>query len=144
MSNVVQGVLNVTGRVFLSLIFLLAAVGNKIPNFEQVADYMASEGVPAPQVLLAGAIVFLIAGSGSLILGLRPRIGAVLLTIFLILATYYFHDFWNIPADKPAEIQQQTIQFFKNLALIGGMLLVMANGVGTWTVDALLAKRRVA
>lgn len=144
MSNAVQGLLSVSGRVLLSAIFFLSAVGNKIPNFNAIAGYMGSEGVPAPQVLLAGAIVFLIAGSTSLVLGLRPRIGAGLLTVFLVLATYYFHDFWNIPAENAQQVQEQTIQFMKNTALIGAMLLVVANGVGGWTLDALLARQKVA
>lgn len=144
MSNAVQGLLSVSGRVLLSAIFFLSAVGNKIPSFNAIAGYMGSEGVPAPQVMLAGAIVFLIAGSASLVLGFRPRIGAGLLTVFLVLATYYFHDFWNIPAENAQQVQEQTIQFMKNTALIGAMLLVMANGVGAWTLDALLARQKTA
>ena len=62
---------------------------------------MAAEGVPAPQFMLAGAIVFLIAGSLSVILGYKARIGAALLLVFLVLATYYFHDFWNARAARP-------------------------------------------
>lgn len=139
-----QGVLSVAGRVLLSAIFFLSAVGNKIPNFHAIAGYMGSEGVPAPQFLLAGAIAFLVAGSASLVLGFRPRVGALLLAVFLGLATYYFHDFWNIPAENAQQIQEQTIQFLKNTALIGAMLLVMANGVGVWTLDALLARQKAA
>lgn len=144
MSNAVRGLLSVSGRVLLAAIFFLSAVGNKIPNFNAIAGSMASEGVPAPQVLLAGAIAFLIAGSASLVLGFRPRIGAGLLAAFLVLATYYFHDFWNIPAENAQQIQEQTIQFMKNTALIGAMLLVMANGVGVWTLDALLARQKAS
>lgn len=139
-----QGVLSVAGRVLLSAIFFLSAVGNKIPNFQAIAGYMGSEGVPAPQFLLVGAIAFLLAGSASLILGFRPRVGALLLAVFLGLATYYFHDFWNIPAENAEQIQEQTIQFLKNTALIGAMLLVMANGVGAWTLDAVLARQKAA
>ncbi|MEZ6046632.1 MAG: DoxX family protein [Planctomycetaceae bacterium] len=83
-------------RIMISTIFLMSAVGNKIPKFNDVASYMAAEGVPMPKFLLAGAILFLIVGSLSLILGFKARIGAGLLLIFLVLATYYFHDFWTI------------------------------------------------
>ena len=58
--------LNLLGRLFLITIFLMSAVGNKIPKFGPTAEYMAAEGVPAPKLLLAGAIVFLIAGSLSI------------------------------------------------------------------------------
>ena len=133
MPRTLQGIVAVLGRILLCTIFLMSAVGNKIPNFQAVAGYMAKEGVPAPQVMLAGAIVFLIAGSLSIILGYRARIGAALLLVFLVLATYYFHDFWTL-SDPQAE-QEQMIQFMKNLGLMGAMLLVIANGTGPMSLD---------
>ena len=133
MPRTVQGIVAVLGRVLLCTIFLLAAVGNKIPHFQDVAGLMAKEGVPAPQVMLAGAIAFLIAGSLSVILGYKARIGAALLLAFLVLATYYFHDFWTF--SDPKARQEQTIQFMKNLGLMGAMLLVIANGTGPMSLD---------
>jgi putative oxidoreductase len=83
--------------------------------------------------MLAGAIVFLIAGSLSVILGFKTRIGAGLLLVFLVLATYFFHDFWTL---EDAQAQQaQMIQFMKNLALMGTMLFLMANGPGQMSLD---------
>jgi len=76
MNHTGRVVLSVAGRVMLALIFLMSAVGNKIPNFSGVAGYMGSVGVPAPQIMLAGAIVFLIVGSLSVITGYRIEIGA--------------------------------------------------------------------
>ena len=128
-----RGMLTVTGRFLLSLIFLMSAVGNKIPNFSEVVSAMSSEGVPAPRLLLTGAIGFLIAGGLSVILGYRARSGALLLLVFLVLATYYFHDFWTF--EDVAEQKQQMIQFMKNLALMGALLLIVANGAGPYSVD---------
>lgn len=133
MNSTTNGVLTVAARVMMSLIFLMSAVGNKIPNFEGVSQYMAGEGVPAAKLLLAGAIVFLLVGSASVILGYQARIGAALLLVFLVAATYYFHDFWTF-ADAAAR-QQQTIQFMKNLGLMGAMLFIIANGAGPWSLD---------
>jgi putative oxidoreductase len=133
MPRAIQGILAVIGRVMLCTIFLLSAVGNKIPNFGAVASVMEKEAVPAPQVLLAGAIVFLIAGSLSIILGFKARIGAALLLIFLVLATYYFHDFWTVT--DPQVKQDQMIQFMKNLGLMGAMVLIIANGTGPMSLD---------
>lgn len=133
MNPTTNGVLTVAARVMMSLIFLMSAVGNKIPNFDGVSQYMAGEGVPAPKLLLAGAIAFLLVGSISLILGYQARIGAALLLVFLVAATYYFHDFWTF--DDAAARQQQTIQFMKNLGLMGAMLFVIANGAGPWSLD---------
>ena len=69
-------------------------MGNKIPHFQDVAGVMAKVGVPAPQLMLSGAISFLIIGSVSVVLGFKARWGASLLLVFLVLATYYFHAFW--------------------------------------------------
>lgn len=134
MNDQVKGGLNVVGRIMLATIFLMSAVGNKIPNFGDVVTYMTSEGVPAAQVMLAGAIVFLIAGSLSIILGFKARIGAGLLIVFLALATYYFHDFWTLDPDSQ-DFQMQMIQFMKNLGLAGAMVMVVANGSGPWSLD---------
>jgi putative oxidoreductase len=132
-----QGITSVMGRVLLSGIFLLSAVGNKIPNFDAVAGHMESAGVPAPRLMLAGAIAFLIVGSASLVLGLWARIGAGLLLVFLVLATYYFHNFWALEGQ---EAQMQQIQFMKNLSMMGALLFVMANGPGRWSADAVLGR----
>jgi putative oxidoreductase len=127
-----QGIVSVVGRVLLSGIFLLSAVGNKIPNYHEVAKVMESVGIPSPQLMLAGAIAFLIVGSASLTLGLWARIGASLLLVFLVLATYYFHAFWKLEGQ---EAQMQQIQFMKNVALMGAMLFVVANGPGKMSLD---------
>lgn len=132
--DAIRGPLTLAGRVMLSVIFLMSAVGNKIPNFSQVAGYMESVGVPAAKVMLAGAIVFLLVGGVSLVVGYKARLGATLLLVFLVLATYFFHNFWAFDPETP-EFQNQMIQFMKNLALMGAMLMVMANGAGPWSID---------
>lgn len=135
MHNAMQGLLSVAGRVSLAAIFLLSAVGNKIPNFDKVAEVMGQVGVPAPRLMLAGAIAFLLVGGASVVLGLYARFGAALLLAFLALATYYFHGFWRLE-DAQAQ-QEQTIQFMKNLSMAGAMLFIIANGAGAWSVDAM-------
>ncbi len=95
---------------------------------------MASAGVPLPTVALAGAIVFLLVGSVSVAIGYRARFGALLLLLFLIPATYYFHAPWR--AATPGEATQQMIHLLKNLGLMGAMLLIMATGPGPGSLDA--------
>lgn len=130
--------LNILGRFFLVLIFLMSAIGNKIPNFSGTVQYMESEGVPVPGLLLAGAILFLIVGALSILVGFKAKIGAALLLVFLILATYWFHDFWTF---EDAQIRQtQTIAFMKNLALMGAMLMIIAGGSGAGSLDRRISK----
>jgi len=134
MANALQGIVSVAGRVLLAAIFLSAAAGNKIPNFNSVAEVMGKVGMPAPRLMLVGAIAFLLVGGALVVLGLYARFGAALLLAFLALATYYFHGFWRLE-DAQAQ-QEQTIQFMKNLSMAGAMLFIIANGPGAWSVDA--------
>ncbi len=133
MNPFLQALLTVIGRILLCTIFFMSAVGNKIPSFNHVAGYMSAEGVPAAKVMLAGAIAFLLTGSLSVIFGYRARVGATLLLIFLVLATYFFHDFWTL--EDPGARQQQMIDFMKNMALMGAMLMIMATGSGPLSLD---------
>jgi putative oxidoreductase len=140
MFQALQGPLTVLGRLLLAAIFFMAAAGNKIPHFDAVAKVMESVGMPAPQLMLVGAIVFLLAGSLSLIAGYKARFGAALLLTFLVLASYYFHAFWKLEGQAQ---QEQMVQFMKNLSIMGAMLFVIANGPGPMSLDSWLAKRTV-
>jgi putative oxidoreductase len=141
MSQVFRGPLTVLSRLLLSTIFFMAAVGNKIPHFSDVAKVMESMGVPAPQLMLVGAIVFLIVGSLSVIVGYKARFGAVLLLTFLVLASYYFHPFWKLEGQAQ---QDQMIHFMKNLSMMGAMLFIVANGSGPMSLDSRSHKRVTA
>jgi putative oxidoreductase len=136
--SALQGSVTVLGRVLLGSIFFMAAVGNKIPHFSQTAKVMGDVGVPAPEFMLVGAIVFLVAGSLSVILGYKARIGAVLLLTFLVLASYFFHPFWKLEGQAQ---QEQMIHFMKNLSMMGAMLFIAANGSGPLSLENVLHKR---
>ena len=124
-------------RFFLVVIFLGSGV-NKITNTPGTIEAMTGVGIPAPGLLVYGAIAFLLVGGLSVLLGAWTRIGTALLMIFLAMATYYFHDFWNAAEDAK---QMQTIAFLKNLALLGGLLFLFANGPGPVSIDAWRATR---
>jgi putative oxidoreductase len=134
------GIINLLGRTLLASVFLLTALVSKIPEFHHVAEQMTQEGVPFPKVMLIGAILFLLAGSLSLIIGFKARIGAILLLIFTILGTYYFHHFWTFT--EPEQIQEQLKSFMKNLSIIGGLLMIIANGPGAFSFDSKHSERK--
>jgi putative oxidoreductase len=137
------GVLALIGRLMLVAIFVLSAVGQKIPKFSETAAYMGLEGVPMPKVMLVGAIAFLIVGGLSVGIGFKARIGATLLLVFLLLATYFFHDFWT--QIDPMLKQEQMIQFMKNASMMGAMLIIIAHGPGLMSIDGrMTAARRSA
>ena len=129
-----QAALSILGRIMLCTIFLMSAVGKKIPNFAGVVDYMKANNLTwMPELLLGGAIVFLLIGSALVVLGYQARIGAMLLLVFLVLATYFFHDFWDPRHGQMTEMQ--TIQFMKNLGLAGAMVFIIANGSGAGSLE---------
>jgi putative oxidoreductase len=136
----VQGLVTLLGRLMLVSIFLVSAVGNHVPQFKATVDYMASEGVPQPRLALFGAIALLLLGSLSVIPGAWTRIGAAFLLVFLVAATYFFHDFWTLsdPAQN-AQRQAQLIHFMKNIAVGGGLLMLIGFGPGPWSVDGWIA-----
>ena len=132
MANFWIGLLSLVGRVMLCAIFLLSAIGNKLTNFGGVAEAMKGQGVPLPQAMLASAIGVLIVGSAMIIIGYKARVGAFLLLLFLAVATFYFHDFWEF-AD--AARANQFNHFMKNLSLMGAMVFILANGAGAWSIE---------
>ncbi|KPQ37709.1 MAG: putative oxidoreductase [Phormidesmis priestleyi Ana] len=115
--------LPLAARICLALIFLNAGV-NHLLGFSGFVSTIASKGLPLPQVLAIGAIAFLLLGAVSLILGYKSQIGALLLILFLIPTTLIFHPFLS-----------DLSGFLKNLALIGGLLMVMAYGPGLISLD---------
>ena len=119
------------GRIFLALIFVVSGVG-KITGYAGTASYMASRGLPMVEVLLPLTIAVELGGGLLLALGWKTRWAAAALFLFLVPTTLIFHQFWGI---DPKLVQMQKIHFLKNVAIMGGMLMVLAIGAGAWSVD---------
>ena len=119
------------GRLAMSAIFAHAAWG-KVTAFGRTADMMGGAGMPLAPLFLAGAIALLAAGSLSLALGYRVRWGAAALIAFLVPATLIFHRYWAVPEDQ---VRMQQIQFMKNLALVGGLLVMLVHDPGRWSLQ---------
>ena len=124
--NVLNRYGSLTGRILLALIFLLSGFG-KLAGFDGTVGYIASQGLPAPQLLAIAAIFMEIGGGLMLVLGWRARWGAAALFVFTALAALLFHNFWSVPAEQA---QIQMIMFMKNIAIMGGLLLVLVHGSG--------------
>ena len=119
------------GRILLALIFLMSGIG-KIGGFAGTAGYMASKGMPMVEILLAITIVIEIGAALMIITGFKARLGAAALFLWMIPVTLIFHNFWAVPADQA---MIQNIMFMKNLAIMGGMLYIMAFGSGPMSID---------
>lgn len=119
------------GRVLLALMFVVAGFG-KIGSFEETAAYIASTGLPMPQVGVVIGIVVEVAGGLLLFAGWKARWAALALAAFSVAATYFFHNFWSMTG--PAA-QTNQLLFMKNISVIGGLLMVWAFGPGRYSVD---------
>jgi putative oxidoreductase len=113
--------LNGIARLLLCLVFVHAVIG-KLTGFSGVAQMMTARGLPFAPALLVAAMALMAVGSVLVISGIRARLGAILLLLFLVPTTLIFH---NDVADA-----QQRIQLFKNLSIIGGLLLVADHSEG--------------
>jgi putative oxidoreductase len=119
------------GRVLLALIFITSGFG-KITGFEGTVGYIASKGLPLPQVGAIVAILVELGGGLMLAIGFKARWAALALAIFTLAAGFLFHDFWNADA---ASKMAQSINFWKNVSMAGGMLLAFAFGPGAYSLD---------
>ncbi|BBP75890.1 MULTISPECIES: DoxX family protein [Pseudomonas] len=115
------------GRILLSVIFLLSGF-SKVADPSAMLGYIGSAGLPFPQLALIVAIAVEIGGSLLLILGYRTRLVALVMAVFTLATALAFH---NHLAD-----QNQFIHFFKNIAMTGGLLQVVAFGAGRFSLDA--------
>lgn len=118
------------GRILLAIIFLGSAA-TKIADPAGTQAYMAAYDLPMTGSLLVGAIITEGLGGLALLLGLRTRVMALLLIGFLASATLIFHT--------QLGDQQQLLHFLKNVAIMGGLVLVMAEGGGPVSIDRLRA-----
>ena len=137
MFDKLQNPLALAGRLLLALLFLPAGIG-KLTGFAGTVGYISSVGLPMPQMAAALALVVEIVGGAALIAGYGTRFAAVVLAVFTLVASYFFHNYWTLPADQQMIPQ---LLFFKNIAVIGGLLTLAAWGAGAWSVDARRAQR---
>lgn len=127
-----QNPLTLIGRILLALLFIPAGV-SKLTGFAGTVGYIASKGVPFPE-LAAGAAIGVELGLGLLLLvGFQARWAALGIALFTFVVSFIFHNFWALPADQVLMNQQA---FFKNMAIVGGLLTVASWGAGRWSMDA--------
>ena len=117
-------ILDLIGRIFISLIFLLSGF-SKISNYEGTLGWMESLGLPG--IFLIPAIVLEIISPIFIIIGYKVKISATLLGLFCIATAFIFHnDFSN---------QMEFISFMKNIGLAGGFLFLVVNGAKDFSLD---------
>lgn len=135
-----KDLLDLVGRVLISFIFLFDAF-DSIFYFKDTKETMASYGLNWNQdLLLFGGIFLLLAGGTLVLIGYRSSFGAILLLLYWVPVTFIVHSFWNDPDDIR---RFQSVMFTKNMAIVGGLLMVLVNGSGRYSVRRLFATSRV-
>ena len=131
-------VLLLVGRILMSYLFLSAGWG-KLTNVVGTAAYFAALSVPSPSVMsyLVGALEVVV--GIALILGLATRYVAIVIFIFVLVATAFAHRYWTYPAEAQ---RAQFIQFTKNLAIMSGSVFLLVVSAGRFSIDAMLAKKQ--
>lgn len=135
-SSTLQSALALASRVLIAVMFIPAGI-SKLTGFEGTVGYIASVGLPLPAVGAVIAIVVEIVIALALLVGYRTRVAAAILAVFTLAASVFFHAYWSVPADK---VMIQQLMFFKNIAIVGGLLALAAFGAGKWSLDARSAR----
>ena len=124
------------GRILLAWLFIPAGWA-KIAGFSGVVGYISSKGVPMPELCAAIAIALELGAGVLLLVGWQARWAALALAIFVAVITPIFHGYWAVPEAQQA-LQRQV--FWKNIAVLGGLLFVWAFGPGGWSLDGKRAR----
>jgi putative oxidoreductase len=127
------------GRIAFGGFFLYNAI-NHFKHKNDLAQYCAAKNVPLPDLSVQFSGVVLGIGAVSLMLGLKPKLGAAAIAGFLAVASPIMHDFWK--AQDPQQRQNEMIQFMKNMALLGAVLALASGVREPWPLSVEEAHRR--
>ena len=130
-TSAAQDTLALIGRILIALLFIPAGFG-KLAGFAGTVGYIASAGLPLPQVGAALAIIVELGFGILLLVGFKSRLAALVIAVFTVATAVFFHNYWAMPADK---VYVNQLNFFKNLAIAGGLLAIAAFGPGRFSID---------
>lgn len=130
----------VLGRFLLGIYFIMPGI-QKITQYEFMSQYMVKHGVPFIEVLLPVTIILQILLGVFIIIGFNAKFAAFLLAGLTLVISVYMHNFWNLP--EGANVLHETQNFFKNMGIMAGLLVLSARGAGAFSIDAYLQRRRL-
>jgi putative oxidoreductase len=129
-----ENIAPLVGRVMIAVLFILAGL-EKLQHWNASALSMAQHGMSMIGPSLALAIIVEIGAGIALIVGFRTRLMALALFVFTVVVSFVMHDFWAIGAADLARAEMQL--FAKNMAIAGGLLILVGLGAGGWSYDSL-------
>ena len=132
--------IDLIARIFIAMIFLFEGY-DSIKFFKSTKEIMTGYGITWHQDMrLIVTIIFLILGGTLVLIGYRSGFGATLLLFYWIPVTFIVHSWWNDPI---AIQREESIDFMKNIAIVGGLLMIIINGSGRYSIRRLFATTRV-
>jgi putative oxidoreductase len=131
-----SGIELLVGRFLLAAIFLISGFF-KVAAYSQMVGMAAAKGLPLAGAAIACAAALEILGGVAILAGFKVRIVSWALFLYLIPTTFLFHNFWAL---RGMERQDNMVHFLKNLAIMGGLLLLADGGAGKLSVDSRAAK----
>ncbi|EFP65539.1 Inner membrane protein yphA [Ralstonia pickettii] len=119
------------GRVLMMLLFVISGWG-KLTGFQGTVGYMGTVGAPMPMVAAAIAVVMEFGVGIALLIGFWTRPLALLMALFVLGTALIAHTFWNV---EGAMQTANMVQFYKNLSIMGGLLLLAVTGAGRYALQ---------
>lgn len=135
-----KDIYDLMGRIFISMIFLYEIL-DSLFFFQHTVETMEKYGITwYPNLILILALIFLILGTTMVLIGYYANYGAFLLLLYWVPFTLIVYSFWN---DAPETQRMTAVYFMRNIAICGGLLLLMANAAGKYSVRRLLHTLRL-
>ena len=131
-----QDFLLLAGRVLIGWIFI-ASGWRKLMDIPKFAATMERRGLPEFLGYVAPPVEFF--GGLFMVFGFATRYSALLMLLFMIIATFSSHRYWTFT--DPAQYASQHSSFWKNLSMTGGIVLLFVTGAGRFAADRLLRRR---
>jgi putative oxidoreductase len=127
----VKDIILLIGRICISSLFIWAAF-EKLIHWSTTLEYIKQKKIPYAAFALPLAVMIQVIGGLSIFFGYHIRLGALLLTLFIIPAAIRFHDFWNLMGIE--RVTEKTL-FMKDVAVFGSLLLILAWGGGRFCMN---------
>ncbi|HXQ25496.1 MAG TPA: DoxX family protein [Candidatus Acidoferrales bacterium] len=137
MSNSSGSVVPLFGRILISPVYILSGIF-KVAAFSMMTGVVAAAHLPLPKVSLACAAAIEILGGLAILTGFHTKLAAWIVFLFMIPTTFLFHNFWTM---QGADFQNNMSHFEKNLAIMGGLLILATFGAGAYSIDSARAPK---
>ncbi|WP_293752169.1 DoxX family protein [uncultured Paraglaciecola sp.] len=130
--RVIENFCLLLGRLLMGSYFIIPGL-QKITNYQTMTDYMLAHSVPATSILLPVTIVIQIVLGLAIIIGFKGKLAAFILAGLTLVISIFMHDFWSMA--EGVQRTHETQNFFKNMGIMAGLLMVSNLGTGWLSID---------